>query len=563
MEPYGACLEHLTDADRAAYLSTLAPGSDIDHRGTLISAQLLEQLLDALRDPTTAKPHIGDANFHSAQFTNRVDFREARFDGDATFHSAQFTQADFSEAQFAGSAIFTMAQISSNGSFRSAQFAGSAIFSGTQFNGGAYFDGARFAGMAFFMDVQVSGNAYFNRTQFSSAASPADLAGMLFASGDVVFDGARISGDVCFRKAQFETVSVLGPLVCEGLLDLSEAWFASPVTIKAAAVRVACRRTRWNSTASLRLRYSSVDLSDAVVESPLSIAARTVPFTAGFHTVRDVPEDGLVGGDPGVRMESLDGADAAHVSLHNVSLAGCRFSGTVHLDQLHLEGECPLAPTPPGRRWTERRTLAEEHHWRAAQGQAGWTAAPDGAQVVGPATLTPVYRALRKSFEDSKNEPDAADFYYGEMEMRRYDRTRPLAERALLAAYWALSGYGLRASRALGWLLGAMAATVLVMMLWGLPKETPRTATAGRLVGQDIMLTTDKPDPANPSGPLRARVNSKRWEKSLRVVVNSVVFRSSGQDLTTTGTYAEMASRVTEPVLLGLAALAIRSRVKR
>ncbi|MGY1528032.1 hypothetical protein ACW69C_30400 [Streptomyces sp. MN3] len=42
-----------------------------------------------------------------------------------------------------------------------------------------------------------------------------------------------------------------------------------------------------------------------------------------------------------------------------------------------------------------------------------------------------------------------------------------------------------------------------------------------------------------------------------------MVFRSSGQDLTTTGTYIEMTSRVTEPVLLGLAVLAICNRVKR
>ena len=33
--------------------------------------------------------------------------------------------------------------------------------------------------------------------------------------------------------------------------------------------------------------------------------------------------------------------------------------------------------------------------------------------------------------------------------------------------------------------------------------------------------------------------------------------------LTTAGTYVEMASRLTEPVLLGLAALAVRGRVKR
>ncbi|XXZ47389.1 hypothetical protein AAGT00_00005 (plasmid) [Streptomyces cavourensis] len=41
------------------------------------------------------------------------------------------------------------------------------------------------------------------------------------------------------------------------------------------------------------------------------------------------------------------------------------------------------------------------------------------------------------------------------------------------------------------------------------------------------------------------------------------VFRSSGQDLTTAGTYSEMTSRLAEPVLLGLAVLAIRNRVKR
>ncbi|GGV43211.1 hypothetical protein GCM10010495_71050 [Kitasatospora herbaricolor] len=47
------------------------------------------------------------------------------------------------------------------------------------------------------------------------------------------------------------------------------------------------------------------------------------------------------------------------------------------------------------------------------------------------------------------------------------------------------------------------------------------------------------------------------------MVVNSVVFRSSGQNLTLAGTAVEMASRIGEPVLLGLAALAVRGRVKR
>ncbi|PJJ06530.1 hypothetical protein BX264_7060 [Streptomyces sp. 2333.5] len=59
------------------------------------------------------------------------------------------------------------------------------------------------------------------------------------------------------------------------------------------------------------------------------------------------------------------------------------------------------------------------------------------------------------------------------------------------------------------------------------------------------------------------RFTGERFEKSLRVVLNCVLFRSSGQDLTLWGTYTEMVSRLTEPVLLGLAALAVRGRVKR
>lgn len=44
VEPYGACLAHLTDRDQAAYLTVLEPGSDIDHRGTPITESLLQQL---------------------------------------------------------------------------------------------------------------------------------------------------------------------------------------------------------------------------------------------------------------------------------------------------------------------------------------------------------------------------------------------------------------------------------------------------------------------------------------------------------------------------------------
>ncbi|MGH1553539.1 hypothetical protein ACRAWF_20865 [Streptomyces sp. L7] len=141
-----------------------------------------------------------------------------------------------------------------------------------------------------------------------------------------------------------------------------------------------------------------------------------------------------------------------------------------------------------------------------------------------PSALAPLYRQLRKSFEDSRNEPDAADFYYGEMEMRRHDLKRSRAERALLSLYWAVSGYGLRVSRALVWLLGAMVATVLVMMLWGLPKDVPTTGTGGRSTVQSVSQASGTTDPVDPDGPLARRMTSERFEKSVRVVINSVVF---------------------------------------
>ncbi|MFJ9331115.1 hypothetical protein ACIRPN_33010 [Streptomyces sp. NPDC101230] len=63
-------------------------------------------------------------------------------------------------------------------------------------------------------------------------------------------------------------------------------------------------------------------------------------------------------------------------------------------------------------------------------------------------------------------------------------------------------------------------------------------------------------------GPART-VSGKRFEAAPGVTLSSVVFRSSGRDLTAASICIGMASRVIEPVLLGLAGVAVRDRVKR
>ncbi|MFE0448595.1 hypothetical protein [Streptomyces fungicidicus] len=438
-----ACLAHLADADRDAYLAGLGPRANVDHRGTTFTAPLLNALLDALREPATGHPHFGTARF-----------------GSATFKS-----------------------------------------------------------------------------------------------------------DVGFESATFAKAVLFGPLRCTGEVALSGAVFGGPVTLMLAALHLTCHRTRWSSTAEIRLRYATVDFAQAVFEYPLTIAAEPVPFEFPGHS--QLAEDLFPStSDSGVRVASLRGVDAAHLILSDLDLRDCLFVGAVHLDQLRLEGACTFGTAPPSRlrRWppvwfTARRVLAEEHHWRASQPGAaqGWAPGPGRA---GPLQLAPVYRALRKGYEDGKHEPGAADFYYGEMEMRRHADDIPRGERWLLAAYWALSGYGLRATRALAWLGFAMLLTIIFLMAYGLAEDTPSQTATGIVPagGGKVTFQIDKDDPKNPNGDW---FTGERFDKALSVTLNSVVFRSSGQDLTTAGTYIEMASRVAEPVLLGLAVLAIRNRVKR
>ncbi|MFF4982383.1 pentapeptide repeat-containing protein [Streptomyces sp. NPDC001046] len=522
-----ACLAHLNETDRAAYLDTLSPGADIDHRGTPFTQDLLHRLLTALRDPATHRPRTGAALFDGATFAGDPKFDEVTFSGEVRFPGAAFT----------GRASFAAATVTDQAVFGGAAFAGRALFAGAAFTRDAQFEEVTFTG-------------------------DADLRQAVF------------TGDLRFDRARFEAASRVGPLVCRQRVVLDGAVFEQPVTLEVAARRVSCARTWWASTATLHLRHAELDLRDAVLEHPVVISARPTPFPSP-----GLPETELSGLPPGVRLTTLGGVDAAHLALHDIDLSECRFAGAVHLDQLKVDGWCtfPRTPTGAGRRfpwrWARRDTLAEEHHWRVRTARhpalaRGWTPPPEDAPELRPAAVAALYRQLRKSLEDGKNEPGAAHFYVGECEMRRRDADiTPWSERALLGVYWALSGYGLRASRALACLVAAMTVTLAVMVLWGLPADAPEpTVTGRRLVnGQQVEAarTTETSAPANPTGPLAERITTDRFEKALRVVINSVAFRSSGQDLTIAGTYSEMASRLVEPVLLGMAVLAVRSRVKR
>ncbi len=159
--------------------------------------------------------------------------------------------------------------------------------------------------------------------------------------------------------------------------------------------------------------------------------------------------------------------------------------------------------------------------------------------MLSPGAVAGLYRALRKGREDAKDEPGAADFYYGELEMRRHAHrradhgdggSRGRVDRGVLTAYWLVSGYGLRAWRALAWLAGITVAFALAFHLVGFIRP-PQPATY--------------------------------WTSLLYAFRSTISLTDNEVTLTAWGQLLQALLRLTGPVLLGLALIALRSHVKR
>jgi len=620
------CLAHLEDSDRTAYLASLSPGCDVDHRGTNFSHDLLRELIAAVSDSASGRVNLRQALFDEARFEGPADFSEATFHGEAAFRrvvfngkadfkgaqfgdiagfrqsifvaTAQFSSVTFSKAarfgkvEFQGHAAFGACRFQSVARFESATFHDSATFTRVSFAHHATFDDTTFTRVTRFSDSEFSKNANFSRSKFlhravfarasfneraefaaSEFSQPVDFSAVRYFSG-ASYAGVKFRGDASFAGSTFDNLTHLGPAVCSGTVNMSFAVISTPVTIELAAQSLRLRRTRFDSTATIRLRYCMVDLDGAVLSRPVSISTNEARFEISEGEV--LRESFAAEVDPRTLIGSLTGVDASHLVLTDVDLATCLFSGAFNLDKLRIEGRSVFPATPFGThrglgkipfRWTRRNVIVEEYYWRSSlygqNRERGWLISSAGiSRLTGPADLAATYRQLRKSFEDSRNEPGAADFYYGEMEARRKDHDNSSqSERGLLFLYWMLSGYGLRASRAIAWLFVTLCVSVLAMMVWGLPGTAPRTVTTGTYHANVISLSTVTPKIPLPDS--SKRITWRRFEKSTYVVSNAAVFRSSDQKLSFWGNVIEFFCRFFGPLFLGLAVLAVRGRVKR
>jgi hypothetical protein len=490
-----------------------------------------------------------ETNFNCARFSDAI------FNGSSRWARARFGRSSaLVRARFGGQADFNRAVFAEAANLANVVFDANAIFSLCTFAEGLSFAKASFRGRAIFTRAQVAGRATFARAQFADA----NLEGV--RSHDVSFartsfDSLSLAGyradSLDFFASDFGATSAFGPVTVRRGIRIDGCLFPAPVQIEVDAKEFLSRWARYESGATMRLGTADVVLDNAHF-GRASLITRAATRDRDFHdrrrTARPIQEHRQrEWREP--RVISIRGADVNHLTLADVDLRACHFAGAHNLDALKIEGASRFCRSPPGA--ARRRTITEEHLWRSSRRvwrARRWSATGGRAPAhllplaapLDPHQLVRTYRALRKGLEDTRDAPGAADFYYGEMEMRRFSEETPWVERRVLDVYWLVSGYGLRASRSLAALVMLIVGFALFMRRYGF---VPRKELFG--------LVTVPVRPSFTSAVLQTIEGATR-----------VVGRNQGE-LTSAGQIMEAVLRVLGAILLGLSLLAVRARVKR
>ncbi|WP_172652399.1 pentapeptide repeat-containing protein [Rhodococcus opacus] len=562
-------------------------------------------------------------HFFGARFAQTAFFAQATFLKTAAFDSTLFgVDAWFKGTSFAGQASLNGVMCMGGAYFQESHFSLRAVFSRATFLGRVAFHEATFVDRAGFIGAVFASATGFEATTFTKDAQFADamftrnvrFAGAIFTE-DALFERAVFTGEVQFDKAtftkatQFDGVHALkltfrgaefhsfdlGPLHAQHL-NLNEAVFHNRIRLTANCSTLTMQHIQIRSAGHLQIHAARIAADGA------EFIGSTVLSDPGYTKVAppqtQLPPDSNVlpreefrarqeaSGkaawlndlqlglkDRMTTLLSLRTANVGELVLSSVVLNDCRFAGAHGLDKLRIDATCSLSSSRSRRRWsrpvrsTQRLILAEELHWRRRYSR--WddeTTTLEGRKLLPPSAMeiAGIYRDLRKGLEDAKNEPGAADFYYGEMEMRRlsrrtrdanHERVTSMAERLLLEAYWAVSGYGLRASRAAFAIVLLILSSAMVFDLWG-----TRTGTGSKAESIDLATGVINYPPQLPSEHGFGDALVLALRNSLSLLRNPT---TPAPALTPVGELADITLRLLTPVLLGFLILALRGRTKR
>ncbi len=503
------------------------------------------------------------ADFHSASFGDRARFSHSRFQSTQFFAARFGEEAGFGGARFAITAHFHNVRFGPRPNFAEAQFADTVDFGGAFFGEKSQmmrlhfaappsFLGASFGPRARLTDWFVEGDLNMRSAHFLGAASlqGAEVAGNLTLAyanfeGTVDISGVHVAGSAYLGDLAINGADRFGPLHVDGGLDLQRAIVRSACAFVLSATEIDLTEARFAAPARISVGGGGVVMERAESEARLVL---TTPQPIGVKTAPP-------------RLLSVRGADLDEVVVSGFDVRALRFAGAEGIDGLRIESGSSFEHAPRGAR-AHREVIAEEHAMRAARAEGkGWDppATKDtligSSPAVGTAELARIYRGLRKAREDMRDAPGAADFYYGEMEMRRLEARAELrhwqgagpwalhaGSYLLLELYRLCGGYGVRPSRPL--LLFALLAGLASIWVDG---------------GDMIQHLVAVPGAAEP------KAVAADFGQSLVFVLRSALLLPTSAEVRagTAAEWIQIAARVLGPLLVGLFAFGMRARVHR
>lgn len=422
----------------------------------------------------------------------------------------------------------------------------------SQISGGVFGeDGFRSSGKVSFLAARIGGQFSFVEAQMQNLGNVALYADGVSVRGDVLLTGLRADGELHFINAALD-----GAFVCQRArvvaapdklaLTLEGASIAQRFSVGESEFvgSLSVRRTRMSGVCDVTAVTVQDDAAAGAPDRGLSLEGAIFDGNTRIMASGPLRLEGVVVRRPTflvpslrprtIELRSIAGAtiEAPLVIPEGVILERCELAGAIGLGSLLILAADPRWPT-----YRRRRSVADERSVHEADGQE---------RRVRARAVEGLYRELRAALESSKAAPSAADFYYGEMEMRRLAARCSSFDRFLLELYKLVSGYGLRAWRAL-----ATYVAILVAVSAALRWETStfvndRLAAAGIAHGSHGLSF-------NHFGDVLALV--ARY---------SVTFLSPPTGgFTAWGTALLLLVRFAAPIFLALMLLALRSRVQR
>src|SRR6266508_192178 len=476
----------------------------------LEGARLAEQFQD---EEEPRRKLLG--RFDGCEFQDSVNFSDVHFPYETTFGG----YSDMRPAQFHGPVNFSESQFGSEGDggrhlLRNLDF-GRVDFTGCTFYGRVSFSGTRFNEPLRLISVSVkSGSTDMSKEQDPDDQFPEypalELTDLSLPKGGELTN-IDVQGDLTLKLRSLEADFGTRSVRATGEVNISSTQCSQYATSEMAGTTVSYSRCQFARGGVLTCSTQRLSVVECDARQPLTITPMT--------------------GAAAVPIGTLDRTNAEHLLLSSVDLSTTSFAGMINLDKLRIQGPLRLqrAPTVFGR---GRQVIQDEINVRRMQSSIWrkYRASSDMPETQSPQGVASLYRALRKNREDSKDEPGGADFYYGEMEMRRLAAPWTSVDRWLLTSYWLLSGYALRAWRALVAFVGVVVVLGYFLCRHGF------SPTVHRDYVQSILL----------------------------LVQTSVgLSRASPSELTSIGAAIQIAMRIMGPGLLALVVIALRGRVKR